>query len=431
MEQNNITITLAQKMTLRGKVEIVSSKSELHRLIFCACLADRPCSISYNSTLSKDINATISCFRALGAEIELSDGKILINKPLDTEYIRKELPKNTEIFCNESGSTARFILPLISLLCENGAALTGAGKLPERPFSDLCESLSAHGAVFSGDKMPIVVQKSSNPCDGAVFEISGNISSQYLSGLLFILPLCKNVTIRLTTPLESAGYVDMTIDAMRKFGVEVTEKDGIYSASGKYRVISEKMHSFGDWSNAAFFLCGVKDLPITVSGIDCNSLQPDKKILDVLSDCGIIIEEKADSVTVTRAKETRPFKFDASENPDLVPILCVLAASIAGDSVITNTHRLRFKESDRVATVIDMISTLGGKIREEGDSLCICGKGHLSGGIVNSHNDHRIAMSTAIASLFCENEVSINGAQAVSKSYPDFFEIFKTLTEED
>ncbi len=431
MEQNNITITLSPKLTLRGKVAVISSKSELHRLIFCACLADQPCTISYNSILSKDINATISCFRALGAKIEIDDGEILIKKPLDTEYIRKGLPKNTEIFCNESGSTARFILPLISLLCENGAILTGAGKLPERPFSDLCDSLSAHGAVFSDNKMPIVVQKSANPRDSAVFEVSGNISSQYLSGLLFILPLCKNASIRLTTSLESAGYVDMTIDAMRKFGVEVTKKDGVYSAIGKYHVISDKMRSFGDWSNAAFFLCGAKNLPLAVAGIDCKSLQPDKKILDVLSRCGIIIEEKADSVTVTRGKETRPFNFDAGENPDLVPILCVLAASIAGDSVITNIQRLRFKESDRIAAVIDMISSLGGNIREEGDSIRICGNGSLSGGVVNSHNDHRIAMSAAIASLFCEKEVSIYGAQSASKSYPDFFEKFRTLTEED
>lgn len=430
MEQNNITKTLAPNLTLRGKVAVISSKSELHRLIFCACLADRPCAISYNSALSKDIEATISCFRALGAEIHISDRKIFIQRPLDTQYIRDNLDRDTEIFCNESGSTARFILPLISLLCENGAVLTGAGKLPERPFSDLCDSLSANGAVFSDDKMPIRIEKSATPPDGATFEISGNISSQYLSGLLFILPLCKNASIRLTTPLESAGYVDMTVDAMRKFGVEVTEKNGTYSASGKYKVQDNEMCAFGDWSNAAFFLCGAKDLPLSVTGIDCRSLQPDKKILDVLSDCGIIIEEKIDSVTVKRDEKTRPFNFDAGENPDLVPILCVLAASIPGDSVITNIRRLRFKESDRIATVCEMINSLGGKIFEEGDSLRICGNGKLSGGIVNSHNDHRIAMSAAIASLFCENRVIIDGAQAVAKSYPAFFEIFRSLTEE-
>lgn len=431
MENNNITKILAPKMTLRGKVAVISSKSELHRLIFCACLADSSCLISYNSTLSKDIEATVSCFRTLGAEIEINSKEILVKKPLDTDYIRKKLEKDISIFCNESGSTARFILPLVSLLCENGAVLTGAGKLPERPFSDLCGSLSAHGAVFSSDKMPITVKKCANPHDGAVFEISGNISSQYLSGLLFILPLCKNASIRLTTPLESAGYVDMTIDAMRKFGVEVTEKNGVYSSNGRYRTLNNKMCAFGDWSNAAFFLCGAKDKPLTVTSIDCKSLQPDKKILEVLSGCGIIVEEKADSVTVTRGESLRPFCFDAGENPDLVPILCVLATSLPGDSAISNIRRLRFKESDRVATVCEMITSLGGTIHEEGDCLRICGTGNLSGGRVNSHNDHRIAMSAAIASLFCENEVYVDGAQAVSKSYPDFFEIFRTLTEEN
>ena len=431
MEQNNITKTLAPKTNLRGNVAVISSKSELHRLIFCACLADRACTIAYNSTLSKDIEATISCFRALGAQIETNDGEILIKKPLDPEYIKNDLEKDTEIFCNESGSTARFILPLVSLLCKNGAVLTGVGKLPERPFSDLCGSLSAHGAVFSGDKMPIKVEKTATPCDGATFEISGNVSSQYLSGLLFVLPLCKNAKIRLTTPLESAGYVDMTIDAMKKFGVDVAKNGEVYTASGNYRVINNKMHAFGDWSNAAFFLCGAKDEPFSVSGIDLSSLQPDKKILDVLSSCGIIIEEKADSVSVVRSKKMHPFNFDAGENPDLVPILCVLAATLSGDSIISNIRRLRFKESDRVATVIDMISSLGGKIREDGDSLRISGTGTLSGGRVNSHNDHRIAMSAAIASLFCENKVVIDGAQAVAKSYPDFFEIFAFLTEDN
>ncbi|MBE6571516.1 MAG: 3-phosphoshikimate 1-carboxyvinyltransferase [Ruminococcaceae bacterium] len=430
MEQNNITKTLAPKMTLRGNVAVISSKSELHRLIFCACLADRPCTIAFNSSLSKDIEATISCFRALGAQIEIGDGEILIKKPLDFEYIQNGLEKDSEIFCNESGSTARFILPLVSLLCKNGAVLTGAGKLPERPFSDLCGSLSAHGAIFSGDKMPIKVVRNAKPCDGATFEISGNISSQYLSGLLFILPLCKNSCIRLTTPLESAGYVDMTIDAMKKFGVDVVNNNGVYTARGEYRVINDKIRAFGDWSNAAFFLCGATQEPLTVSGIDPSSLQPDKKILDLLTSCGIIIEEKADLVIVKRGEKIRPFSFDAGENPDLVPILCVLAASIAGDSVISNIRRLRFKESDRVATVIDMISSLGGKICEEGDCIRICGSGKLLGGRVNSHNDHRIAMSAAIASIFCENDVIIDGAQAVAKSYPDFFETFKTLTEE-
>ncbi len=430
MEHNNTTMIIAPQKTLRGTLSVISSKSELHRLIFCACLSDRACTVSYNSTLSKDIEATISCFRALGAIIEIDDGKIFIKKPVDTEYIRNKLAKNTEIFCNESGSTARFILPLVSLLCQNGATLTGAGKLPERPFSDLCNSLSVHGAIFSDVRMPIIVEKNASPCDGAIFEISGNISSQYLSGLLFILPLCKNASVRLTTPLESAGYVDMTIDAMRKFGVEITEKDGVYSSKGKYTVLSEEIYSFGDWSNAAFFLCGTKSTPITVAGIDCKSLQPDKKILDVLSDCGIIIEEKDDSVTARRTENTRPFSFDAGENPDLVPILCVLAASICGESVITNIHRLRFKESDRIATVCEMITSLGGSIREHGDSLRILGNGKLSGGCVDCHNDHRIAMSAAIASLFCENEVVLNGAEAVSKSYPDFFEIFNKLTEE-
>ena len=430
METNDKVILSPQKK-LCGNVKVISSKSELHRLIFCSCLADAPCEITFSSTLSKDIEATISCFRALGAEIETKKHSIKIQRPADLEGAGGNLASDIEIFCNESGSTARFILPLISLVCKNGAVLCGAGKLPERPFSDLCDCLSAHGAVFSGDKMPIHIRKCIEKTENAVFEISGNISSQYLSGLLFILPFCDGTKIRLTTPLESAGYVDMTIDAMKKFGVTVTEKDGVYSSFGKYTSPKGVINACGDWSNAAFFLCGANERPVTVSGMDDNSLQPDRAILDILSGCGIIIKKENDSVTVTRPEKLLPICFDAGENPDLVPILCVFAATLCGENKISNISRLRFKESDRVATVCEMIKDLGGEIYEKDDVIHIIGKGRLRGGRVDSCNDHRIAMSAAIAAGFCDEAVEITGASAVSKSYPAFFEILKTLTEEN
>lgn len=421
-------ITVSAGRALCGKITVISSKSELHRLIFCACLSEHGCAIRYNSSLSKDIEATISCFRALGAEISVSEDEISVIRPLDIEHISDCLEKDIEIYCNESGSTARFIMPLLSLVCKSGAVMTGAGKLPTRPFSDLCECLSAHGAVFSSTQMPIHIIRCA---DGkGTFEISGNVSSQYLSGLLFVLPLMKDARICLTTPLESCGYVDMTVEAMAKFGVTVTEKDGVYTCKGRYTSPDKTVVAGGDWSNAAFFLCGAGDKKVTVDGIMPSSLQPDRYILDILSFCGFNIEKGEDFVSVSRTEKTQPFEIDAGETPDLVPILCVLGASLCGTSKIHNIRRLRFKESDRVKAVCDMISSLGGNISADSDTIYICGTGKLSGGTADGYGDHRIVMSSAIAASICENDVTIIGSDAVTKSYPDFFEILKTLSEE-
>lgn len=422
-------IIIPRGLEMSGNVKVISSKSELHRLIICACLSDGGCRIKYNSELSNDIIATVGCLKTLGAEIIISDGEIEIRKTLDREYIEKNINENTEIFCNESGSTARFILPIISLFCKGGATLTGAGKLPERPFSDLCRCLEKHGAEYSSDKLPIVLKKGINP--GGVFEISGNISSQYLSGLLFILPLCPGCRVKLTTPLESAGYVDMTIDAMKSFGVEITEKDGVYTAKGRYTTLSDEISSGGDWSNASFFLCAAGKKGITVEGLKNNSLQPDRKIIEILSGCGYEIKQSENAVHIKRKENIVPFDIDASEIPDSVPVLSVLAASICKTSIIRNISRLKYKESDRVNSVINMINSLGGKAYEGDDCIVIEGKGKLRGGEVDSFNDHRIVMASAVASLICENEVIINGACAHEKSYPDFFKEFFKLTGEN
>lgn len=432
VDQIKTNLILSGGKTLSGVLPAISSKSELHRLVFCACLADKSVSIRYSSELSKDIEATISCFKALGAEITVSEKEIAVKKPISYDFIEKNITVNTEVFCGESGSTARFLLPLLSVFCKNGVTMTGTGKLPQRPFSDLCRCLSAHGAVFSSENLPITIQKSCEP--QGVLEISGNISSQYLSGLLFILPFFDRLKIKLTTALESSGYVDMTIEAMKKFGVSITCDKGIYTACGSYRTpyARDAITAGGDWSNAAFFLCAAKQSDkITITGIDSKSLQPDRKICEILSECGFEIKTGENCISVRRGAKLVPFDTDAGETPDLVPILCVLAATISGDSVVRNISRLRFKESDRIKAVCNMISALGGTIYADDseDAIFIHGSGSLSGGTVKSFNDHRIVMSAAAASCFCSNDVTIEDADAVSKSYPRFFRDFNTLTE--
>lgn len=423
------TMILQPSGNIGGAVEVISSKSELHRLIICACLSDTGCTIKYTSSLSEDIIATIGCFRSLGAEISVCDGKIAIESPVNRKYIEENINENTEIFCNESGSTARFILPVLSVLCKNGAVLTGKGRLPERPFSDLCRCLEAHGASFSSDRIPIEIKNTATP--KGVLEISGNISSQYLSGLLFILPLFPDCKIKLTTPLESSGYVDMTIDAMKKFGVTVCEKDGVYTANGEYRTKEKTIIAGGDWSNGSFFLCASGEKELTVKGLCADSLQPDRKILEILSSCGYNVTVGQNEVKVKRGENIKPFDTDAGETPDSVPVLSVLAASVCGTSIIRNTKRLKYKESDRVKSVCDMIENLGGNAKACDDCIIVQGTGRLSGGKVNSFGDHRIAMAAAVASLICEREVVIEGADAVAKSYPEFFTEFKKLMGEN
>lgn len=414
------SITLTQNTALSGSINAISSKSDLHRLLICASLADSACEIHFSSKLSKDIQATISCLTALGAEISVSHNTLKIARPID----KAGIPKNASLFCSESGSTARFILPIAALLAES-AVVSGAGKLPERPFGELCEALEKMGANLSSHMLPISVNRKMEPEN--YFEIGGNISSQYISGLLFTLPLCNAKGIKLTTPLESSGYVDLTIDAMRKFGVNVSKTDTSFFAEGSYHSPSHPISAEGDWSNAAFWLCAAKESPVTVTGIHSDSKQPDKKIAEILRTMGMDVKTGKDSITVCAPYGTHAINFDASETPDIVPIVAMRAAISEGTTVISGIRRLRIKESDRVKSVSDMISALGGKIRSDENCIYIDGVKEFSGGVVDSFNDHRIAMSAAIASTFSKGDVTILGSDSVNKSYPEFFEHFKIL----
>ncbi len=410
-------------LTVSGTITAISSKSHLHRLIICACLANNGCKIEYEAKLSKDIIATISCLEALGAVIKLGDGIIEVVKPID----KNNIPENPILDCNESGSTARFMLPIVSVL-SNGATLTGKGKLPERPFEQLCEALEKMGAKFSSHRLPITVEEIAKP--EGFYEISGNVSSQYITGLLFTLPLCKADGIKLTTELESGGYVNLTADAMKCFGVDVSFDKDAYTASGTYRFPVSDINAQGDWSNAAFWLCGAKDKQLTVNGLELTSSQPDRRVCEILSEMGMTVLYGKDSVSVSAPNGTHGISFDARNIPDLVPILAIRAAISEGETVISGIKRLRIKESDRVKSVCDMINALGGNASYDDEHIYIKGVKQLKGGTVYSVNDHRIAMSAAIAATFCENDVEIIGSDAVTKSYPQFYEHYEVMTKE-
>ncbi len=380
---------------LSGTVAAIASKSYAHRIMIAAALADKPTKIYLNTT-SKDIEATKQCLAAMGAKIDEGEGFMTISP------ISKSADCPT-LDCVESGSTARFLLPVAATVCDK-FKMVGEGRLPERPMTPLVSQMRKNGCVISSDSMPCFVQ---GKISGGIYEIPGNISSQYITGLLFALANCREESkIALTSPLQSAAYVDITIDVLKKFGVTVEKCKNSFLIKPQKFISPDEITVEGDWSNAAFWIIADEiSESVNVSGLNYESLQGDMNIL-----------------TVKGAT-----KIDASEIPDLVPILAVLACGRKGKTVIYNAERLKIKESDRLSTVCESLSGLGAEIEKTDDGLIINGTGTLIGGECDSFNDHRIAMSCAIASCICQNEVVIKDAQAVNKSYPNFFEDFVSL----
>ena len=379
----NITITPA---TLQGSIEAIASKSYAHRIIIASALADKPTMIHLNG-ISKDIEATVNAINCLGARAVIKKNEIKV-EPIK---LKEGAPV---ISVGESGTTARMILPIASALYNKGT-LTGEGSLLKRPFAPLCEALRENGVEFSNSMLPIEFE---GEMKAGEYRISGSESSQYISALMYALPLLKGESkITLTSPLASKGYVDITTEVLRQFGIE-----GGFEPKGFQRFISpENIMVEGDWSNAAFWLAaGIK-----VSGLNCDSKQKDS-LFEIVKDEAAI---------------------DVNDIPDLVPILSVYAATKQGTKRMFNAQRLRIKESNRLESVSNMINALGGKADFTESELIVHGTGKLKGGTVDSYNDHRIVMSAAIASCFCEDKVIIKGAEAVNKSYPQFFEHFNSL----
>ena len=385
---------------LSGEITAISSKSAGHRALIAAALSKEKTEVFIN-TISNDIKATASCLEALGAKLSFSEGKIEV-EPIN------EVPQKVKLNCLESGSTLRFILPIAASLCES-FEITGEGRLPERPMDELIDEMEKHGCVFSSRKLPFKVCGKLN---GGRFEIPGNISSQYITGLLLALPLLNEESeIFLTSKLESSGYVDLTLKTLKEFNVKIEKRENSFFISENCEYHSnEKVEIEGDWSNGAIFLAADYLYPgVKVKGLLKDSLQSDKVFPEIISNMkdGLVV--------------------DASEIPDIVLPLCVCAAKINGVVTFTNVRRLGLKESNRILAAKEMINSLGGKAEISDDEIKIYGNGKLVGGIVDGFNDHRVVMSAAIASCICEKDVIIKGADAVNKSYPTFFDEFKKL----
>lgn len=410
----NIKITPSP---LNGSIHAIPSKSAAHRVFICAALSDKKCSISLPKSCD-DIDMTLKCLEALGANMERTTNGVAVTP------VWSNLKQKTVLDCGESGSTLRFLLPVAAALGVN-TVFVGKGRLPERPLSPLKEQLMSHGIKVK-DNGIIEISGKLQPGE---FTLSGDVSSQFITGLLFALPLLDgDSTINLTSPLQSKGYVDMTIDALRQFGVTIYEGENFFSVKGNQQFISPaSLNVEGDWSNAAFWLvAGVLNGDIEITGMDMNSKQGDMAIVDILKRMGAQIDIKGISIRCTKS-HLKATDIDASNIPDLVPVLAVAASLAEGETRIYNAERLRLKESDRLKTTSEAILSLGGQIHETDDGLVIFGKPSLDSGQCDSFNDHRIAMSLAVASVSCTAPVIIERAQAVQKSYPDFFEDMKLL----
>ena len=400
----NVTIAPAQ---LKGTVTPPPSKSQAHRLIIAAALSDGFCKLS-NVDLSEDIQATLRCMRTLDADAS-ADGTIIRGADLVDGH---EEPAPEVMDCGESGSTLRFLIP-VALALKGGGKFTGHGRLMERPQGPYFALFREKGIFYEQKDGVLTVRGKLTP---GIYTLPGNVSSQFITGLLYALPLLEGDSqIVLTTDLESRGYVDMTLDALERFGVKA-EYDGkrTFRVPGNQYYQHQNLAIEADWSNAAFWYgASFLGCPVEIGGLDPNSVQGDRAI--------------AGFYEQMRGKDR--LELDVSQCPDLVPPLAAMAALRAGETTaIVNAGRLRIKESDRLAAVTEVLNALGARVEEHEDHLVIRGREKLAGGVaVSGHNDHRIAMMAAIAAIRCEKPVTITGAECVKKSYPRFWEDYRRL----
>lgn len=376
--------------SVSGRIEAIPSKSYAHRIAVCSFLAGYTPTATCGGFSSKDITATERCLN------QLNNGERVLD-------------------CNESGSTLRFLIPLVASI-GGQFILRGHGKLMERPNEALIDALSGHGVTVEQTDCVKVNGK----LIGGEFRLRGDISSQYVSGLLMALPSLKEDSkIILTTPLASSSYVDITIEVLDKFNVKIEKTEYGYFIKGN-QTYKGKAKPEGDWSNSAFFLClGALAGEVAVKGLNLDSVQGDRAILDVLKSAGANVEVYDGVIKVKKSKLTA-FTFDGENCPDLVPIVAVLGAFSSGTTKIFNVERLKIKESDRIATTIDMLKCFGIKAESDGKTLVVYG-GKAKSGVANSHNDHRIAMASAVIATAVEGQSKIIDAKAVEKSYPNFF----------
>ena len=382
----NLTITPGK---LSGTVTPPPSKSQAHRLLICAAMAGEG-SVIHNLADSQDIRATRRCLAELTTN-------------------RRTLP---ELDCGESGSTLRFLIP-IALALRGGGAFTGQGRLMERPQKPYFDLFDEKGIRYERKGGVLTVEGRLTPGE---YRLPGNVSSQFFTGLLLALPLLDGPSAIIpTTPLESEGYIGMTLDAMHEFGIDIASTRSLpphYLISGGQKYRGAEAAVEGDWSQAAFwYAANCLGCTVDVRGVSQYSTQGDR----VIESCCLELSQPGDT------------EIDMSGCPDLAPPVAAAAAVRQGTTRLVNAGRLRIKESDRLAAITAALNALGARVTEHPDSLTIYGRDSLAGGTVDCCNDHRIAMMAAIAATCCREPVTLLGAECVAKSYPDFWDVYRML----
>ena len=394
----NVTISPS---VLSGSILVPPSKSAAHRAAICSALAGGA-PLFNGEAISNDITATCRAMRAICGGGD-----------------------SVRIDCGESGSTLRFLIPVAAALGLN-AEFTSSGRLPERPIGVYLDCLPQHG-VSCGTQGGLPLSVSGRMTPGR-FVLPGNVSSQFITGLLLALPLLDGDSdLTLSSPLESAGYVDMTIEIMREYGVTAQPAENGWNIAGrqKYRPCEYRVER--DWSQAAFFLAaGALGGTLRLEGLNRDSCQGDRAAERLFRKFGAKAEWHGSVLSVS-PNELKGMEIDASQIPDLVPVLAATAALCRGRTRIYNAQRLRIKESDRLFAMADGLTKLGGRVAETDDGLIIDGVPTLHGGKAEGYNDHRIVMALSIAALKADGSVTVSDAQSVQKSYPAFFEDYNRL----
>ncbi|TRW27801.1 3-phosphoshikimate 1-carboxyvinyltransferase [Criibacterium bergeronii] len=424
---------------LHGNIKGISSKSFAHRALFCASQADKPTKI-YLPDICDDVLATISCLKSLGTTFRFEKNYVTVipknfvenNFQSTKSYavdrkIFDNKRKNTPIFdARQSGTTLRFIMPFAMSVIED-AIFTASNSLVSRPISQIMQVMKSSGVEFTSNNLPIRALKK------FAFDkiaISSDISSQYVSGLLLSSALQdSDVELKVLGDVKSKPYIDMTVKVMEDFGIKIDKiEDGyiVHSKGDYFSPLNYKVEM--DYSAAAFFIVAgaFSEEGICLEGFDKNSLQGDKSILRIIEKYGANVKFLDDKIYISSG-EKRPLKLNVKNIPDLVPILAVLACSCQGRSIFVETDRLKFKESDRVKSTLDLVNSLGGRAYSGDNFIVIDGLGNLKGGFVKTYNDHRIAMAASIASIICKEPVIIEDEKVVSKSYATFYEDFNSL----
>ena len=417
---------------LSGKIPAIASKSYAHRLLIAAALSDAPAHVAL-STRSEDIDATCRVLRGLGARVtqaEAGDADIL---PIN----RRELPDCPEVDCGESGTTLRYLIPIVAALgC--GAKFICRGRLPNRPVEPLAGALRRRGITL--EPIPGIGFAVKGKLAPGTYSLPGNVSSQFIGGLLYALSILEGTsTLAITEGFESEPYVRMTLEVLESAGVAIHEGKGpeglpVWTVEGRGGLhAGSSLAVEGDWSNAAFWLAagalGCAGSALEVEGVRRDSLQGDRAVADILARCGARVASKPDRVS-SAPGELKGIEIDAAQIPDLVPILAVVAGAASGTTRFTNAGRLRIKESDRLKSTSALLALLGVPHEEEPAGLVVHGIGsakRFRGGEIEGFGDHRIVMAAAVAASAGGAPIRIRGAEAFRKSYPKFVEDFQTL----